>query len=306
MIRLVFGCGYLGKRVARLWSAAGDTVYAVTRSPQRASEFAAAGWRPIIADITHEAALSAALSTMEPPETVLFAVGFDRSSHHSIRDVYVAGLSNAIQSLARHSSSIRKFLYVSSTGVFGQTDGSWVDESSECRPTRDGGRACLEAEQRLQSSPFGDRTIILRCSGLYGPGRIPYLRQLQAGEPLAAPADGFLNLVHIDDAAAVVAHAARQLVPPELLVVSDGHPVLRCDYYATLARLLDAPAPRFIAPPANSAALARAGGDKRVRSARLAARLPFPWRYPNHEAGLAAIVASDRESAAKRASDSAG
>jgi len=305
MIRLVFGCGYLGKRVARLWSAAGDTVYAVTRSPDRASEFSAAGWRPIVADITDESALSTALATIEPPETVLFAVGFDRSSHHSIHDVYVAGLTNSLQSLAGHSSSIRKFLYISSTGVFGQTDGSWVDESSECRPTRDGGRACLEAEQRLRASPFGERAIILRCSGLYGPGRIPYLRQLQAGEPLAVPADGFLNLIHIDDAAAVVISAARQLSPPELLIVSDGHPVLRRDYYATLARLLNAPAPRFVAPAAASAVAARAGGDKQVRNARLAALLPFAWQYPNHEAGLAAIVASDWEAAARRASDAA-
>ena len=148
MSKLIFGCGYLGGRVARLWRQTGEKVYAVTRSAGRAAEFSAAGWVPLVADLTQPETLTSLPET----DTVLFAVGFDRASGRSIGDVYAGGLKNVLDAL---SGNVSRIIYISSTGVFGQTDGDWVTEESPCRPTREGGQACLAgnpkaAEPRLE------------------------------------------------------------------------------------------------------------------------------------------------------------
>lgn len=285
MAKLIFGCGYLGIRVARLWRRAGETVFAVTRSPQRAQELAAAGIEPIVGDLLGK-------SQVQLPQglrTVLFAVGYDRASDRPIRDVYVNGLSNAMDWMP---NSVDQFLYISSTGVYGKVTGSEVDEHSPCEPSREGGKACLAAEQLLQGSRFASQAVILRLAGLYGPGRIPRAADLIAGRPIDAPADGWLNLIHVDDASRIVMLAEERVSPPRTYVVSDGQPVPRADYYAELARLLTAPPPQFTAPPADSPAAQRAASDKRINPARMFTELQPHLLYPNYRAGLAAIVAA--------------
>ena len=159
-----------------------------------------------------------------------------------------------------------------------------------CRPTRAGGQAAFEAEALLTQGPLAERAIILRLAGIYGPGRIPRSEEIRAGRPIAAPRDGWLNLIHVDDAARIVEAAADRLTPPQTLVVSDGAPVLRGDYYAELARLLHAPPPAFTTPDPTSPAAQRAASDKRVDPARLYAALPVKLDYPTYREGLAAIV----------------
>src|SRR5262245_43756932 len=197
MANLIFGCGYLGQRVARLWLAGGETVFAVTRTDQRAGQLAEAGIKPIVANLLGQA------KPQLPAEirTVLFAVGHGRDSRQSIRDVYVRGLATVLDWLP---ASVERLIYVSSTGVYGQSDGQVVDEDTTCNPLREGGRACLEAEQLLQGNRFGPRAIILRLAGLYGPGRIPRSADLIAGQPIDAPSQGWLNLIHVGDAAQIV------------------------------------------------------------------------------------------------------
>jgi nucleoside-diphosphate-sugar epimerase len=285
MAKLIFGCGYLGLRVARLWQAAGERVYAVTRTVDRASQLAAEGIQPIVRDLTADSQLP----LPQGVRTVLFAIGYDRSGPPSIHDVYVGGLARAIDWLP---DSVDRLLYVSSTGVYGQVAGQSVDEDSPCQPTREGGKACLAAEQLLQSSRFASRAIILRLAGLYGPDRIPRSADLIAGRPIDAPASGWLNLIHVADAARIVLLAEKQAAPPRTFVVSDGAPVQRAEYYTELARLLNAPAPHFIEPPADSPAAQRAASDKRIDPARLFAELQPALQYPNYRAGLAAIVAN--------------
>src|SRR6187455_2728759 len=95
--RLIIGGGYLGSRVAELWRDQGDTVHVVTRSPQRAAGLAAAGFRPVVAEVTQ----SCTLTALPPAATVLLAVGFDRSAGLPIRAVYVDGLRGVLASLVR-------------------------------------------------------------------------------------------------------------------------------------------------------------------------------------------------------------
>jgi nucleoside-diphosphate-sugar epimerase len=281
--KLIFGCGYLGIQVARRWRDAGDRVFAVTRSSERGRQFRAEGLFPIVADVTQPETLS----ELPQASSVLFAVGFDRTTGASVREVYVAGLRSA---LAAVSPSTRRFLYVSSTGVFGQTDGTWVDEDSPCEPTRPTGRACLDAESLLQEHELGPRSIILRLAGIYGPGRVPRRAQLMRGEPLVVAENGRLNLIHVDDAATVILAAEAQASVPNLYLVSDGYPVLRRQYCQHVARLVQAPNVRFQEPPPNSPKAQRGATDKRVSNTKMMRELTVKLRYPSYREGLAAIV----------------
>jgi nucleoside-diphosphate-sugar epimerase len=284
MAQLVFGCGYLGLRVAKLWRQGGEQVIALTRSTEKAANLETAGLTPLIADISQPNTLDP-IAQLTGIDTVLFSVGFDRSGK-TIREVYVDGLAQVLRVLP----AVRRFVYISSTGVYGQAAGDVVDETSPCRPTREGGQACLAAEQVLRESNLAERTIVLRLAGLYGPDRIPRAKELQAGAAIAAPAQGFLNLIHVDDAARIVLLAAQRAMPPKLYCVSDGQPVVRTEYYRELARLVGAPPPKFIEPPRDSPAAQRAGSDKRVSNALLIRELEPELLYPSYREGLRAIV----------------
>ncbi len=295
---LLFGCGYLGARVARLWQAAGRAVHVVTRSSERAAEFAAAGHLPLIADVTQPDSLRAALAPLPTPDTVLYAVGYDRRAQAgpSIHEVYSGGLANVLAALPEQT---RRVIYISTTGVYSQTAGEMVDERSPTEPRREGGQASLAAERVLAASRFASRAIVLRMAGLYGPGRIPLVDAIRRGEPLAVPAAGTLNLVHIDDAARIVLAAEGLELPadspdrpalPRVYNISDGQPAIRGEYYAELARLLGAPPPTFIVPPSDSPAAARAASDKRISNARLLRDIAFEFEYPSYRAGLAAML----------------
>jgi nucleoside-diphosphate-sugar epimerase len=289
--RLIFGCGYLGQRVAPLWQTGGDEVFVVTRSNQRAEELRGTGLKEIVADVTRPSTLA----TLPAVDSVLFAVGFDRTAGSTIHRVHADGVSNALTALPAPAA---RFLYISTTGVYGSAAGDWVDEQTPPDPHRDGGKASLAAEEALRRHPIGAQSAILRLAGIYGPGRVPYLDKLRAGEPIAAPRDGWLNLIHVDDAAriAVAADAwlaARETADgPHVFCVSDGAPVVRGEYYAEAARLVGAPPPRFTAPPADAPAVARAAVDRRVRNDKMMQQLQVPLAYPSYREGLANILTS--------------
>ena len=289
MTRLIFGCGYLGARVARRWRDAGDDVIVVTRSRERAEELRRQGYGAMIAEVTQPATLVG----LPTAATVLFSVGFDRLAGKSIEAVYAGGVRNVLAALP---SETGRFIYISTTGVYGDAAGERIDEETPPDPQRDGGRASLAAEQALADSPFASRGIILRLAGIYGPGRIPFLDKLRAGQSIPAPSEGHLNLIHVDDAAAVVVAAAELNRKrsadrsPIVYCVSDGHPVQRSDFYRETARLIGATEPNFTPPDPKSSRAARASNDRRVSNQRMLAELPVQLTYTDYRAGLKAIL----------------
>jgi len=311
MSKIIFGCGYLGSRVAKLWLQQGHMVMAVTRSDSRAIELGAGGIFTVGADVTRPATLDCLnllpkCSSMEriegpkriapiieanPIETALYSVGFDHTIGQSIHDVYALGLQNVLSALP---STVPRVIYISTTGVYGNSrDGEWVDELTPPDPQREGGRASLAAEQVLASHPIAKNSLILRLAGIYGPGRIPFLEKLRAGEPIPAASEGYLNLIHVDDAATVVT-AAAQLPPfddgPRIYCVSDGHPAQRGDYYREVARRLGASPPTFVKPDLNSPRAARAEANRRINNERMLSDLGVTLHFPDCRAGLAAIL----------------
>lgn len=287
--RLIIGCGYLGERVARRWVAQGDVVCALTRSAARARRLAELGIDPVIGDVMEPASLTA----LPEADSCLYAVGFDRIGGYDKRAVYVTGLRNLLQSSA---GKISRLIAISSTSVYGQDAGEWVNEESQCAPTTEGGRICLEAEDVVRDwLSAGNvmrpvRGTILRLSGIYGPGRlIGRVDQLRRQEPLAVPPDSWLNLIHVDDAALAVCRLAEAEYPSELLLLSDERPLPRREFYSELARLLNAPAPLF-------SVTADPSLNKRCDSFRIRRELSLALRYPSVFDGLPPSLGNSGES----------
>lgn len=293
MLKLFFGCGYLGERVARRWKSAGHDVVVVSRSRERAEQFQRDGYRAIVADVTRPESLG----NLPVADTVLFAVGYDRSTGAagpSIEDVYAGGLRNVLAALP---SQTGRFIYISTTGVYGFRSGEWVDEATPPDPHRSGGLASLAAEEVLGTSSLANRAVILRLAGIYGPGRVPFLDELKSGQPIPARTAGFLNLIHVDDAveAVVAAESAdfnsfASQSTPHTFCVCDGNPVQRGEYYSEVARQIGAPPPRFVEPEPGSPRADRAGSSRRVCNDRMLADLRVTLGYPDYRAGLAAIL----------------
>jgi nucleoside-diphosphate-sugar epimerase len=288
MSKLLFGCGYLGRRVVRRWLEHGDEAFGVTRRAGSLAELAQLGLREVVADVTDPATLG----RLPRADCVVYAVGYDRSPGRSIHAVYAGGVRNVLDALP---APPRCFVYVSTTGVYPDAAGAWIDESTPTDPQREGGRASLAAEEVLRASPVAPQAVILRMAGLYGPGRVPFLERLRAGQSIPAAEEGWLNLIHIDDAAAAIVAAERWMLArgpagPRALNVCDGRPVRRAAYYAEVARLMGGPAPRFEAPDPASHRVARAATSRRISNAELLRELQFTLLYPSYREGLRATV----------------
>jgi nucleoside-diphosphate-sugar epimerase len=211
--------------------------------------------------------------------TVLYAVGLDRGAGRSMRDVYVHGLGNVLDTLP----PCRRFVYVSSTSVYGQSDGGFVDETAATEPLEDSGKIVLEAERLLRTRR--EEAIILRFAGIYGPDRLLRRRaQLQGGEPIVGDADRWLNLIHVDDGVSAVLAAESRGPAGETYNVVDDEPTPRREFYTLLAELVGAPAPRFDHRPDSGQA------NRRVSNARAKAVLGWQPRYPSFREGLPAAL----------------
>jgi nucleoside-diphosphate-sugar epimerase len=260
---LIVGCGYLGNRVAALLRERGDRVIATTRKPERAEAFRAQGIEPVLYDVLQGGPLPAA-------DALVHAVGLDRSQGVPMRAVYVEGLARVLDA----APGIPRFVHVSSTSVYGQSDGSWLSEDAPTEPTEPSGQVVLEAERLLlRRRP---EAVILRFAGIYGPGRRVGESSLRTGQAIPADPDTWLNLIHVEDGArAVVAAIAHG---HGVYHIADGQPVLRREYYSYLASRLAATAPSFAATGERS--------NRRIDARRMQEELGVVPRYRNYREGL--------------------
>jgi nucleoside-diphosphate-sugar epimerase len=278
---LVFGCGYLGQCVAEKAVFVHQKVWATSRRASKAGELTSRGIEPLVADWTDKGALCG-LPTVDQ---ILISVSFDRQADQSRVDSQIGGLRNLLEV----TSPEAHICYISTTGVYHQRDGSWVDEDSPTRPSREGGLIHLQAEQLLRELRPNSPWTILRLAGIYGPGRVPRVADVMAGRPIASPQDGFLNLIHVEDAAEAVM-AAWTRSKRRLYVVGDDCPVVRGEFYREVARRCDAPSPRFIEPASDAPVRQRAETNKRVRNRRFKSDLVTKLRFPTYREGLASVI----------------
>lgn len=335
-MRLIVGCGYLGTRIAQRFQreADGRQVVAVVRTPSEARRLIDRSIPALVADVTSRSSLEALGTQLRGViETVVYSIGRSAATglpDQSYESVYIDGLRNVLDMLIDRETmptvdeeidDRRRVLLISSTGVCRREDGGWVDETSQTNPSSSAARAMLQAEQLLRRHPMGSRSVILRMAAIYGPGRTPPSELFLARRPIPRYGDRYLNLIHVEDAAAAVVAAStrplKSLVSPTAgttFMVADGHPVPLRDYFAYYARLAHLPTPIF---PASSCEMlyepdapkttpsgektelddieplklpVRDRMNKRVRNKRLIQDLALKLTYPSYIEGLAAIV----------------
>ncbi len=244
---VILGCGYLGLALARVALASGEPVAALTRNAVRADELRALGVAPVVvADLA-----SPDWHAMLDPSSadIVNCVSPSSPGVEGYRHSYLAGLASVRvwleESVARGGAPTRSILLTSSTAVYPQTDGEWVDEAtpSDASALGPAGTVLREAEAHcLALTPrVARRTWVLRLAGLYGPGRHHLLDALRAGKK-SFPGGGshWVNLIYRDDAAAAIRAclAARPEMVGGIYNVADDEPVRKCELVAWLARRL--------------------------------------------------------------------
>ncbi len=287
MTTLIVGCGYLGRRVGRRLRERGERVVGTVRSAGHAEELAA-NWdiEPLLADVLDPASLNA----LPASDRVLYCVGFDRSSGQSRRAVVVEGLRQVLDRLEGRTD---RLVFASTTGVYAQDDGSWVDEDAPTEPRHESGQVALEAEGLVRF--FKTRTgppVLLRFAGLYGPGRIirrePLLsRRADRGRPRPLPQPHPHRRRRPRRRGGPVAGRG----PGGIVNVADDRPEPRSRYYEIAASLIGGPPPRFVRPetrPANGAS--RTVGSRTVG---MKEALRMRLLYPTIEVGLPAALAAE-------------
>lgn len=199
---LIVGCGKVGCELARqlmtmkcfnVWGLRRD----ITRLP--------AGVHPIPGDLTHPDQLG------EWPDRIdyaVYATAADKGTPESYQQAYVTGLGNTLHRLKAGLYSPGRVFFTSSTSVFHQNLGEWVDEASATEPGRFNGQALLKAETLLTQSDLA--TTAIRFGGIYGPGRNRLIHRVMRGEGCPKEPAVFSNRIHQKDCAGIVAHLIRR------------------------------------------------------------------------------------------------
>ncbi len=291
---LIFGFGYTGRAIARAALAAGIPVCAVSRTPERVAP--EPGVRPglrLVAFDEAEAEIAGAgqiIATAAPAEAA-----------DGAEDPVLARFAPAIAA----ARSLRWLGYLSSTGVYGDRAGAWVDE--ETLPAPRSPRAARRLRAEAAFAAYGTRLAVdvFRLAGIYGPAR-SVLDDLRQGTARRVIKPGHVfSRIHRDDIAAGVLAAMRQNPPPGLRIFNfaDDLPAPSAEVVAEGARLLGMTPPmpvRFAdaAAAMSPMALSFWAENRRVSNSRTLATLGLAWRYPTYREGLRAILA---EEAAQRA-----
>lgn len=265
---LIAGCGYVGSELAGRLAGEGHEVWGLRRSPGELP----AGVAGVAGDVTDP-------STLDLPrdlDALVYAVSPGRHDEAAYRAAYVDGLDHV---LAAVGGSVPRLVFVSSTAVYGQTDGSVVDEASPTEPRAFSGRILLESEARARAAGG----TVLRLAGIYGPGRTRLIDEVRAGTATYPPGDVHTNRIHRDDCAGALAHLLGLDAPADVYLGVDDDPAPRGEVLTWLAERLDAPPPREVAGERTR------GGDKRCSNARLRAS-GYDLRYPSYRDGYAAVL----------------
>lgn len=286
---LILGCGYVGEALARRLGSVGHTVFGLRRSEPDAR--ADLPYTPLLGDLTQPEFWS---QLTGPFDWVVNCVSSSRGGPTEYRQVYLEGNRHLLAWLRGHP--VEAFAYTSSTSVYGQTDGSWVDETAPTQPGTETGQCLVETEQLLLSAAREQAVPvrILRVAGIYGPGRGHLFHQFLNGEArLQDQGQRFLNMIHRDDVALALEAILERGRSGEVYNACDLEPVTQRDFLQWLAdqtgRTLPPPA-----EPGTGPVRKRGVTHKRVSAAKLRQETHWNPRFPTFREGYAEALASLR------------
>jgi nucleoside-diphosphate-sugar epimerase len=268
---LIAGCGYLGTAAADLFHSGGWTVEGWTHSEKSATELAGKPYKVRAVDISEGHTVRAAKSDFE---LVIHCASSGGGDAETYRRLYFDGARNLLTELQP-----ARFLYVSSTSVYAQTDGEWVNEESPAEPVHATGRILRETEELVRQADG----LVARLAGIYGPGRSALLREFLSGEArIEGAGQRYLNQAHRDDLAAALLQLSALPDESGIFNVTDNQPLTQRECYQWLANRLDRPLPPETDSPR---ARKRGASNKRVSNQKLRA-LGWEPAFPTFQIGM--------------------
>lgn len=272
---LIAGCGYIGVPLGLLLAARGDTVYGLKRKP----ESLPTGIAPIAADLKKPEQLTA----LPAVDAIVYAASAGRGGKSAYQSIYRDGLQNIVN--AYKGTDVSRLIFVSSTAVYGQDSGQWVDETTPTTPERFSGRILLEAETVAHRAPIP--SIALRLGGIYGPGRTRTIEGVRNGTTVCAEGIAqYLNHIHRDDCAGVLNHLLHLEKPTHVYLGVDDAPEDRAVMLDWIADALGVPHPPRVSPDEMPSGR---GSNKRC-SNRLLKESGYVFTYPTYREGYAALI----------------
>lgn len=241
-----------------------------------------AGARAIVADLSRVETLTTLPAGLD---AVFYAVGADGHTPEQYESAYVTGLANLWSALRAAGAPPRRLVVVTSTAVYAQNDGEWVDEQSTTEPREFSGRTLLRSEALART--LAPEVVIVRFGGIYGPGRTRFVDSVRNGTANLGPVPEYTNRIHMRDCAGVLAHVARLEAPAPTYIGVDDEPADRRAVVEWLAARLGVAPPKR-AQDATSASTAR---GKRC-SNRLLRASGYRFLYPTFREGYADVLAA--------------
>ncbi|MGA3285097.1 MAG: SDR family oxidoreductase [Verrucomicrobiota bacterium] len=282
---LIVGCGYVGLPLGAELVRQGHEVFGLRRSATAENELRAAGIQPLVADITKPDELARLPRDFD---WVVNCVSSTGGVAEDYRQVYLQGTRNLIERFS--TAPPKKFVYTSSTSVYGQTDGSQVKENGPAEPAAETAKVLLETE-KLLLAVGADRkvpVVILRVAGIYGPDRGHWFKQFLKNEArIEGDGSRFLNMIHRDDLIGCIIAALKSGRAGEIYNAVDDEPVSQANFFQWLAATVGKYPPPSV--PENPVENRKRGvTNKRVLNRRLKMELGYQFKYPDFRKGYSA------------------
>ena len=284
MARVVIaGCGDVGTALGLTLNERGHDVVGVRRSAERVP----ASLHPRALDLTDRASIE---RDLPGADIAVYSVAAGSRDRDAYRRAYADGVAALLDVLENRPEPPEHVFFVSSTSVYGERGGAWIDESSPAEPGGFSGACLVAGERRMLESPIP--ATVVRFAGIYGPGRGWLIERARAGARCTDSPPKYTNRIHRDDCAGVLAHLVNRAVDREPLddryIGVDDEPAAECEVLDWLAARLGAPPPKRIAASDSTAG----GSGKRCSNARLRGT-GYRFRYPTFRDGYAAVLAGD-------------
>ena len=290
---LIVGCGYVGIPLGCELARQGHEVFGLRRSAGGEEALTCVGIKPVVADVTKPETLAALPG---PFDWVVNCVSSAKGGAEEYRGVYLNGTRHLIEWLA--PTPPKKFVYTSSTSVYGQTDGSLAKESSLTVPESETSKVLVETENLLLTAAREQKfpAVVLRVAGIYGPDRGHLFQQYLKNEArLAGNGDRLINMIHRDDVVGCVIAALKNGRAGEVYNAVDDEPVAQIHFFRWLSETLGKWMPPFATGEEN-AARKRGLTQKKVSNRKAKMELGWQLKYPNFRKGYTAEIIRLEES----------